>query len=308
VWSWKSTPNGAQGHFFKLCMEALESGPRSGWTLHFYPWWWDPAYRKPLEPDEVLVLTDDELALVELHGLSLEQIKWRRGKQRELRHLFIQEYPEDARNCFLRGGFGYFGDLSGVYNAPLDPTFDEAHRYVAGLDFGQANDYTAMSVIDATAKAQVARLRINNLPWAEMRRQVIGLCKRWNVSLLLAEANSMGSTNIEAMLTELDAEKCSTGLQSFDTNNANKAAIIGNLHEALHLGGLKLQAAPIDDDGSGVYYDAQKHELGAFRATQLPSGVWRLAAPEGEHDDTVISLALSWEAVSNHRIYGGINI
>ena len=52
----------------------------------------------------------------------------------------------------------------------------------------------------------------------------------------------------------------------------------------------------------------QKHELSAFRATQLPSGAWRLAAPDGEHDDTVISLALSWEAVSNNRIYGGIHV
>lgn len=281
----ESTPNGAQGYFYSLCMEALDGA--NDWRLHFYPWWWEPGYRTPLTDGEALAYTDDEQALVAAHNLTAEQIKWRRGKQRELKTLFIQEYPEDPRSCFLRSGYGYFGDLSGVFTAPMDPTPDEARRYVAGLDFGQTIDYTALSIIDATARVQVARLRIKGLPWAEMRRQVIALCKRWGVKLMLAEANSMGSTNIEELRSEMSTQGFGIRLEAFDTTNDSKASIMGALHETLHQkDGLKLQDDPI-----------QRHELGAFQAVQLPSGAWRLAATGGEHDDTVVCLALSWSAV-----------
>ena len=35
-------------------------------------------------------------------------------------------------------------------------------------------------------------------------------------------------------------------------------------------------------------------ELLAFQAERLPSGLMRYSAPEGMHDDCVISLALAW--------------
>jgi hypothetical protein len=299
---WESTPNGAQGYFYNLCMEALDGA--SGWTLHFYPWWWADDYRLPLEEGEVIEYTDEEALLVEANHLAPEQIKWRRAKQRELKHQFIQEYVEDPRSCFLRSGLGYFGDLAGVFTAPLNPAYDETHRYVAGLDFGQTTDYTACSVIDASARVEVARLRINRLPWQEMRRQVIDLCRKWHVSVIQAEKNSMGSTNIEAMLTEMEEKgndglpRCEASLIAFETTNESKASIMSALHEGLHSPtGLRLQAD-----------DIWTHELKAFIATQLPSGAWRLSAPDadGEHDDTVIARALAWDQVVNYRPNGGI--
>jgi len=106
----ESTPNGAQGYFYEHCMEALDG--KGVWTLHFYPWWWDDAYRVALEPGEVIEYREDEKRLAELHHLSPEQIKWRRKKQSELKRLFPQEYPEDPRGCFLTSGLRYFSALT----------------------------------------------------------------------------------------------------------------------------------------------------------------------------------------------------
>ena len=39
-------------------------------------------------------------------------------------------------------------------------------------------------------------------------------------------------------------------------------------------------------------------ELQAFEAKRLPSGLMRYAAPEGMHDDTVMSLALAFQGVA----------
>ncbi len=295
----ESSPNGATGYFYQLCMEARDG--RNDWALHFYPWWWSDDYALALEPGETLDYTDDESALIAQHSLSAEQIKWRRIKQRELRQTFVQEYPEDPVTCFLKSGFGYFGDLSGLQYAPAMPVYDPTHRYVAGLDFAQTVDYCALSVLDCGTLNEVARLRINNLPWSELRSRVRAVLKAWRVAYLLAEKNSMGSTNIEALRSEIasDDDKLwtdRTRIEAFETTNESKALIMSGLHEALHGNHLRLQSDP-----------DWNYELGAFVATQLPSGVWRLAAKEeGDHDDTVIARALAYHAIYTYRPYGGI--
>lgn len=286
----ESTPNGAQGYFYELCMKALDGA--NDWTLHFYPWWRDNGYQLPLADGEQLAYSDDEQALAAQHGLTPAQIKWRRKKQRELPNTFLQEYPENPITCFLRSGYGYFGDLTGVFTVS-GVSFDSAHRYVAGLDFGQSADFTVLHVLDTTALVQVDILRINQLPWLEMRRQIVAMCQKWNVQVLMAERNSMGGTNIEALNSELRAVGCKTYIRPFDTSNASKQRIMADLNTALHEGGLKL-----------LKHDAQQHEFAAFIAKQTSSGAWQLAAKSDEHDDTVIAAALAWHGY----VYGAIPI
>jgi len=44
-------------------------------------------------------------------------------------------------------------------------------------------------------------------------------------------------------------------------------------------------------------------ELVAYQAEPLPSGLLRYGAPAGQHDDTVMALAMAWTAVSEqHRL------
>lgn len=283
----ESTPNGAQGYFYEKCLEALDD--ESDWTLHFYPWWFEPDYWTPLAPDTIMQYTDEEAALVAAYHLTPEQINWRRAKQRELKSLFGQEYPEDPHTCFLLSGMGYFGNIAGCFRAPLEALYQPDHRYVAGLDWGQTNDYTALSVFDQTARVQVDLLHIHHLEWKEMRRQIIEVAKRWHIRSIIAEANSMGSTNIEALRTELGTEGVNCSVIAFDTTNDSKQSIMASLHEAIHEQSerqLLLQPHP-----------AAKQELSAFAAYQLPSGAWQLRAPNNMHDDTVIATALGNRAM-----------
>jgi len=173
----ESTPNGAQGYFYERCMEALRG--EGVWTLHFYSWWWDDEYRIPLSDGETLEYTKEEWTLVDKHSLSKEQIKWRRYKKKELRGFFVQEYPEDPISCFLTSGNSYFGDLSHVFVAPKDAEYNPEHDYAGGLDFGQTNDYTAMPVIDITAREQVDLLHIRKLAWKEQRSRIASMYRKW---------------------------------------------------------------------------------------------------------------------------------
>ena len=273
----ESTPNGAQGFFYDKCMEALSGD--SIWRLHFYPWWWDDDYRIDTES---LAYTDEEAALVKKHGLDSSQIQWRREKVKELGRLFTQEYPEDAVSCFLTSGNSYFGDLSGVFTAPADAEYIEGHEYIAGLDFGQT-DFTAMPVFDKTTKQQVDLLHINKTEWSEQRRRIKQVYDKWHLQNVLAEKNSIGAVNIEAL------RDIGVYATPFETTNESKSAIMSNMHELLHQG-WKLLDIPV-----------QKHEFNTFVSSQLPSGAWRLAAEGDGHDDTVMACAIGLWQVNKNR-------
>lgn len=272
----ESTPNGAQGYFYELCMEALRK--QGVWKLHFYPWWWDSSYRILLSEDEqkIFKFTDEEKELVKKHGLSENQIAWRRYKQQELKSLFIQEYPEDPITCFMTSGNSYFGDLSKCFNAPLDVSYDATHEYFAGLDFGQTADFTCMIVLDKTAKRMVDMLRVNKVEWKEQRRRIIEKYHHWHISRMGAEKNSIGSPNIEAL------SEAGLNVFPFETNNESKSFVMSSLYEGLHTNGWQLQDEPV-----------LRHEMQTFVSTQLPSGIWRLAAEGEGHDDSVMGLGIA---------------
>jgi hypothetical protein len=272
----ESTANGAQGYFYNLCMEALAR--RGVWKLHFQAWWDDPTYTIPTS--ETLIYTDEEEKLVAKHNLTASQIAWRRAKQAELKGKFPQEYAEDPVSCFLTSGNGYFADIltSETFMAPGGATYQPSHTYTAGLDFGQSNDFTYMPIFDRTANVQVDYLYINKQPWREQRRRIKNLNNKWHCSTVLAEANSIGSVNIE----ELQADF--VPVEPFDTTNESKSRIAAQYYDYLE-NGLRL-----------LDWDVQRSEHYSFVSTQLPSGVWRLAAAGNGHDDTVMGNMLGMAA------------
>lgn len=79
-----------------------------------------------------------------------------------------------------------------------------------------------------------------------------------------------------------------TRVTGFQFTNATKA----NLIEALALA-FEKDAVKILDDRVLI------GELQAYEMERLPSGLIRYNAPDGMHDDMVISLALAWTGVTN---------
>jgi hypothetical protein len=99
---------GSEAHLF---WQEAQKGLNSYVPL-FFPWWMcDPIhYRLPLlAKDELGRLEPDEQALVSRHGLSHEQLKWRRAKIRDMtRTEFIREYPEDPESCWVAAGAHFY--------------------------------------------------------------------------------------------------------------------------------------------------------------------------------------------------------
>jgi hypothetical protein len=81
-------------------------------------------------------------------------------------------------------------------------------------------------------------------------------------------------------------------VQPFTTTHASKAQAIEALALAFERGEILIVNDPV-----------LVRELVAYQAERLPSGLLRYGAPSGQHDDTVMALALAWSAVSGrHRL------
>lgn len=106
----ETTPDmeGSEAHQF--WNEAVEG--KNEYTPVFFPWWeCDPVnYRLDLiDPDELGALGEEETVLMASFNLTLEHIKWRRAKIKELGKLeFIREYPEDPDTCWITGGKKFY--------------------------------------------------------------------------------------------------------------------------------------------------------------------------------------------------------
>jgi hypothetical protein len=193
--------------------------------------------------------------------------------------VFRQEFLAE----FLDDGGGVFRHVAeAAIHAPEDR--QDGHYYVAGVDWAREYDYTVISVIDATTKRQVALDRFSQVDYALQTKRLLALREKYGLTSILAEANAMGGPLIEAL------QRLGVPIQPWTATNQTKAAIVDGLALALERGQIGL----LNDE-------AQTGELLAFAAERLPSGLIRYAAPEGMHDDTVIALALAWEAATVAR-------
>lgn len=110
------SPNGEDNIFYERWIRAREG--RSPYKPFFFPWWWCTDYQIPIESEYALpedkgelILTGEEMELIQRVHLTEAQIRWRRWKIAEKGGLFWQEYPEDELSCFITIG---------------DPVFDQS--------------------------------------------------------------------------------------------------------------------------------------------------------------------------------------
>ncbi len=221
---YESTPNGAAGRFYEMCMAAMRG--ESKWAFHFYPWWWDSEYCIPLEEGESLEpYNDEELALIAQHGLTPAQIKWRRDKLLSRGQLFYQEYPEDPITCFLLSGAARFdrvrlkarlaqctepievayplqlADGRTMYQLRVYKKPVAGWEYVIGADTaeGVGGDYCAATVRCKRTGKQVATLH-GQWPPDLFAERLAELGKRYNNALIGVERNGDGVAVLLALV------------------------------------------------------------------------------------------------------------
>ena len=196
--------------------------------------------------------------------------------------MLARRYQQEILAQFLDDAAGVFRRVMEATTAAAQPEPLVGHQFVIGVDWGKIDDYTVFSVIDVTDKRQAWIDRSNAVDYQLQLARLKALCERYEPMALIVERNSMGEPLIEQL------QRDDFPVQPFTTTNATKAAIIDGLALAFERNELAILPDPI-----------QLGELQAYQAERLPGGLWRYSAPSGEHDDTVMALALAWYGASD---------
>jgi len=287
----ESTANGAWGQFYEEWQRAEETG----YTRHFFPWWYEESYVAETGPS-LLLLTEEETALVKDHGLTAGQIAWRRQQWASLRGRAVQEFAEDAVSCFRASGESVF-ELEAVEAAlkvagdPVESRENgrlmvwlparEGHRYVIGVDpagGGVDGDYSCAEVIDRESGMQCAELN-GHYPVREFAAKVMELGKEYNSAELAVERNNQGQT-VLAHLETWRAENVylQNGLAGWPTSAHSRPVMIAGLEEAL-------VAAPRSFRSLRFLNECR---------TFVRDRDGRPGAAPGTHDDCVMAMAIAW--------------
>ncbi len=246
-----STPKGAGTFFHSLYLRGL-SGDHPDWQSFQFPTSSNPF----INPREI------ESARNELP-----------------QEVFRQEYLAE----FIAGEGQVFRNITANLTAePSTPDAHRGHALVAGVDWGQVNDFTVVSVLCADCKCEVVLDRFNKIDWEFQRARILSIFNEWDVQFALVEENSIGSPNLEAL------QKASNrGIQGFLTTAQSKPPLIQSLALAFEQNEIRWLNVPV-----------ATAELEAYEATrnEMTNRI-AYSAPKGMHDDTVIARALVREAV-----------
>ena len=164
--------------------------------------------------------------------------------------------------------------------ARLEPREPQPGQYVGGVDVAASVDYTVITVLDAQTKEMVAIDRFNRVDYPVLEDRIAACYAKWGLTGMVIEANSIGQGVIDHL------QNRGMNIIPFTTTNATKHGIIQSLQSAFEHGQIKI----IDDP-------VLVGELLSFESKKTNSGNFTYSAPEGQHDDCVMSLALAWYAV-----------
>ena len=330
----ESTANGAAG-MFNDTFKAAERGD-SIYKPHFYQWTWDKDYRIPRGSDlahehdrgELIPTPEEEAVMLKL-GMDEDQLRFRRTKQRTLKGMEVQEFPEDSVTAFIVGGTSLFDNtvisqalvrcrdplrrISGadVWQSPMP-----GQRYVIGVDVSTGYgldpaasessrrklklDYSAAVVINQGTMEHVATL---HGAWntKELAERIVALARLYNDALLAIEANGPGESCLNTVVNQLAYHNIyysqrpqdgSTGKWGWWTDKATKPMLVDEFRTALESGAFRT-------------YDAR---LLAECRTYAQLSPVRVGALPGSHDDLITAAMIAVVVRSQAPRFGSATI
>lgn len=299
----ESTPNGAEGCFWDEWDRASKNGAaQNNMVRHFFPWWWEDAYRAEAVAEGSL--SQDELSLMQRHGLSLEQIGFRRKIAAGFRGLARQEYPEDAMECFLSSGSCYFDiealdarakeapqpiatRLGGLLQIWFPSVRDR--KYLVAVDTaggGSEGDYSVAQVLEIETGLQCAELQAKLSP-LELAEQAANLAREYNGAWIVVERNNHGSGVLAYLhgVSKYPRIYQQDGQDGWLTSVIHRPRMLGTLASALV-------------ETPGIFFSRRLlQECRSF--VRHRNG--KISARAGAHDDCVMAMAIALGARNEMR-------
>jgi len=215
-----------------------------------------------------------------LDGESITQKEWERLKVNSPKDYFSQNYEA----TFLDNAVSVFRKVRDIIGNP-EQGAKVYHRYVIGVDLAQIEDFTVLTVIDRNTHEVVEIDRFNKISYPLQTDRIEALASRYNGAKVIIELNAIGI----AIADELRAR--TVNVQDFKT--------AGTISSDIEKRGSKermINKLAVDIENRNLTIPDNKKlidELEAYAYEISRSGNYKYGAPEGYHDDMVISLALA---------------
>lgn len=192
-------------------------------------------------------------------------------------HIYRQEILAE----FIDDGGSVFNNLNQHSTITQYPKLNKDEKYYGGLDFGRQNDYTVLTIINSKGEV-VYHYRERQKSWDIIISELTNILKQYN-PIVFAETNGIGDVLYDNL------KKKYSKIHPFTTTNDSKQNLIEDLIMSFNEGKVKIPTKELNP--------SLIQELSVFTYEySTRTRKIKYNAPNGFHDDCVISLALSYHS------------
>lgn len=185
-----------------------------------------------------------------------------------------QEYMAD----FLENEATVFKNLSRCLGGELEAA-QPKEFYTIGIDLGKTVDFTVIIVMKNSTKQLVDIYRESKLDWGVQKDLIRGVISRYPNHLAMIDSTGLGDPIAD------DLRRYGINIRDYKFTNKSKEALVEQMVIAIEQGLISIPQV--------AQTQFLIDELQSFNYEILPSGRVRYSAPDGLHDDGVVSLALA---------------
>lgn len=149
--------------------------------------------------------------------------------------------------------------------------------YVMGVDLARLKDFSVLTVMDRETRHVCHFERFNQINWEVQYSRIISAAKKYNHALVVMDSTGIGDPIVQTI------QNAGVRVKPYKIGGSTaKQQLIEKLRVNIENERISFPLIP-----------ALKRELEAYEYEISDSGVVKYSAPSGQHDDTVISLALA---------------
>lgn len=187
--------------------------------------------------------------------------------------VFRQEYEAQ----FLEDSAGVFRGLSGCVKGELEEPV-RGREYVIGWDPAKYEDFSVLTVLDEARRHVVAWDRFNGVDYSLQVERLGVLHRKYNQARVIMDSTGAGDPLLESVRKHVTRR-----VEGFTFTSTSKQQLVEHLAVAIQEGSVSF---PAD-------LAVLRHELELYQYEITRAGNVKYSAPQGYHDDAVMSLALA---------------
>lgn len=210
--------------------------------------------------------------------ITIEELK--RLKKSNSERVWRQEWMAE----FLSGTGEIFRNIQNCIADSTDPSPKPKRYYYMGVDLAKHQDFTVLTVMDANTFEVVHIDRFNQIDWPLQKIRIYETARLYNNATIIMDSTGVGDPIFE------DLQRMGLDVQGYKFTNSSKKALIDKLSIYIEQARIKFPNEP-----------NLIRELELYTYKRSDSGNEIYNAPEGEHDDMVVSLALATWQLPEHK-------